>query len=204
MMVACRKRHTVTIPSFPEQREKQPEQARKVLLDAGGDDVAQARARLDVLHLPVKPRQRHDRFNAVLAKRLLELTFGVGRVQRRDDGRALPGPQLGDQELRAVGEEKGDPIASTDAERPERSRACVAQPLELAVGKRRTLEEHRGRVRLLARRPGETVEERGVRIRRERGRDVLVVVGEPRGTGHRPRPCYRRVWGASSISSSAF
>ena len=60
----------------------------------------------------IEPRQRDDRLDAVLAQRPFELVLGVDRVERRDDRAELPGAELGDEELRAVGQEQRDAVAA--------------------------------------------------------------------------------------------
>ena len=88
-------------------------------------------SRLDALDALVEPRQRDDRLDAVIAQRPFELVLGVDRIERRDDRAELPGAELGDEELRAVGQQQADAIAARDAERRERRRERVAQALEL-------------------------------------------------------------------------
>jgi hypothetical protein len=179
-------RDAVAVALFTHQREEEAQERREVLLDVGGDDAAQAGARLDVLDAAVEARQGHQRLDAVIANRPFELVLGVDRVERRDDRAEFPGAELGDEELRAVGEQQADAVAAPDAERRERRRAGVARPFELGVGHLRALEEERGFVGLRARRVGEVVDERAIGIRLERGGDVGVVMREPgRGCEHR-------------------
>ena len=156
-----------------------------MLLDVGGDDAAQPGARLDVLHPAVEARQRHQRLDAVIANRPFELVLGVDRVERGDDRADLPGAELRDEKLRAVGQQQTDAVAAADAERCERGGAGVAGLFERTVAHRRALEEQGRLVRLRARGVGKIVDERAIGIRRERGGDVGVVVREPgRGRGH--------------------
>ena len=68
--------------------------------------------RLDVLDALVEARQRDDGLDAVLAERPFELVLGVDRIERRDDRADLPGAELGDEELRAVGQQQADAIAA--------------------------------------------------------------------------------------------
>src|SRR5262249_25167671 len=134
------------------------------------------------------PRQGDDRLYAVLAKGRLELAFGVGRVHGSNDRAAFPGGELGNQELRAVGEQQTDPIAAPDAKRAQRGREVIAEPLELAVRERAPFEQHGRTIRLFARSPADVVEERSRGVGRQRRGDLWIVAGQPRGcSGHQPR-----------------
>ena len=147
VVVARRDRHAIAVPALAEQREQHAQQRRQVLLDVRGDDAAHRRSRLNPLHPRVEARQRDDGLDAVLAERSLELRLGVHRVQRRDDGAELPGAELRDEELRAVGQHDRDAVVAPDAERRERGRERVAQAAELGPRDGRALEQERGRRR---------------------------------------------------------
>ena len=75
-----------------------------MFLDVRRDDPAQRGSRLHALHALVEPRQRDDRLDAAVAKRSLQLVLGVDWVERGDDGTNLPRPELGHEELGAVGQ----------------------------------------------------------------------------------------------------
>src|SRR5436190_11939416 len=124
----------------------------------------------------VEAGECHDRLHAVLAQRPLEFVLGVSRIQWRDNGTQLPGAELSNGKLRAVGQEQGDAIATPDAERVKGGRAGVALLLEGAPGHRRALEQQGGVVWTIAGEIGEIVEKRAVGIRRQRRRDAGVVM----------------------------
>src|SRR5262249_45832309 len=157
IVVSRRERHPVAFALLTQQGEQQPEESWEVLLNIGSNDAAQRRLSLDGLHPAVISRQRDDCFHTMIAKRRLELAFGMRRVQRRDDSSTFPGAELRDQELGAVGQQQRHAIASTDVELQEGSGARVAQLLELTVRDRRTLEEEGRSIGLLAGGPGDVI-----------------------------------------------
>src|SRR5207247_9677939 len=100
-------------------------------LDVRRQHAPQRSSRLHLLDALVKPRQREDGLDAVIAQRPFELVLGIGGIQRGDDGAYLPRAKLGDEELWTVGQHQRDAIAAFDAERLQRGRADVAQAIEL-------------------------------------------------------------------------
>ena len=144
VMVAGRERDAIAVLFLAEESEQQPEQRRKVLLDVGGNDAPDCRARLDPLDPLIEARQRDDGLDAVLSQRRLELMLRVGRIQRGDDGADLPRRELGDEELRAVGQQQRDAIAAPDAQRRQGRCERVAQSFERGAAEGRPLEEQRG------------------------------------------------------------
>src|SRR6266851_4541332 len=106
IMIPGRDRGAVALALLARQREQHAQQRRKVFLDVRRDDAAQWSPPLHLLHPLVEPRQRDDRLDAVLADRAFELALGISRVDRRDDRANLPGAELGDEELWAVGQEE--------------------------------------------------------------------------------------------------
>src|SRR5262249_40584638 len=108
------------------------------------------------------------------------------------DNRAnLPRAELRNEELGTVGEQQGNAVLALDPERRKRRSADVAQLVELAEGQPGALEEDGRVVRLLSRGVGEIVEKSAVRVRRERRRDAVIVVRQPRRAHVRLQTVYR-------------
>jgi hypothetical protein len=133
VVIAGLQRDAIAVARFAKQREEHAQQRRKVLLDVGRDDPPHSGLRLHILDPLIEARQREHGLDPVVAQRTFELVLGVDRVQRRDDRPDLPGAELGDEELRAVGQQQADTIAACDPDRRERGSARVAQTIELAV-----------------------------------------------------------------------
>ena len=180
IVVARCERYAVAVTLFAEGRKEETQKRRKIFFDVRRDHALERRPRLDALHAPVESGERDDVLDAVFAERQLELAIRVGRIQRRHDGANLPRAELRDHELRAVRHQERNTIAATNSERRERRRAGVAQTVELGVCGFRSLEKERRLIRVIARREGDVIEDRAVRVGRERRRDALVVMSEPR------------------------
>ena len=178
-VVAVAKRDVLAFLLLLEQRVAHAERERQVLLDAGGDESFQRSPRLHPLQLVVIAVEHHDRFGTARGKRFLKLAVGVRGVHRTHNGAGLPCAELGDEELRAVGQAQRDAIARNDATCNECRGKGVALALELRVAHPVSLEEQRRPVRMRARALRQVVEQRALRIWLERGRHVRVVVGEP-------------------------
>jgi hypothetical protein len=195
VVVLRRETNAIAVTRFPDEGEEQPQQRGKERLDVGRNHAAHGCPRLDPLHALVEARQRHDRFDVVIAERPLELGLGVDRVQWRHDGADLPGGELRDEELRAVGEQERDAIAARHTQRDERRCERVTEPLQRGIGDRAAFEQQCGLARPIAGGFGDVVEQGAVRIRRQRGRNARIVVGEPGRRRHHVR---------SNIVRSAF
>jgi hypothetical protein len=109
----------MTIAPFTRDGEKNPQRYREILFDIGGDHSREWCSSLNVLHLLIEACQHDDSFDAVVTERPLELPFRVGWIQRRNDRSNLPGGELRDYELRAVGEEERDTVARPDSQSGE-------------------------------------------------------------------------------------
>ena len=178
--------------------------------------MAHARAAADAADALVERRQRDDGPVAHRLERLFQLALAVGRIERHDDRARLPDAELGDQELRTVGQQQRDAIAPVDAQRqPARRRHALLSSSSCRYETRRTLEEQRpcGRRGSRASRRGKSTSVFSGYGSRAAG-DVVVVVREPaehdedlsvrdrRACG--PATASRRLIAQSSISSSAF
>ena len=145
-------------------------------------DLAHGGSRLKALHAIVVSRQRDDDRGAAFAQRRFELSLRVDRVERSDDGPELPGAELGDEKLRAVGQQERDPVAAHDTEGRQGRCARVAQALERSVADGRPFEQERRMVGRRACRVGQIVEKRPARVGRERGRYPGIVAGPATAT----------------------
>ena len=70
----------------------------------GGDHTLHAGAGLDNFDLFVKRVECHHGRGFTFIQGVLELPFGVGGVDRAEDGACFPGAQLGDDGLGRIGQ----------------------------------------------------------------------------------------------------
>jgi len=110
--------NAMTLFAFFEEREQPAQNRRQVLLDRGWDDPAEADPRLHALHALVERCQRDNGLGPHLFEHLLQLALGIRGVETDDDGADFPGTELGDQELRTVGQQQCYPVALANAEVP--------------------------------------------------------------------------------------
>ena len=159
--------------------------------------LLERRLRLHALQLVVIAVEHDGRCGAARRQRFVKLALRVRRVERAHDRANLPRAHLRDEKLWAVGQAQRDSVPGHDLSRHQRGGERVALSLELRVRDAVSLEEHDGTVRIRARALRHVVEKRAVRVRRERRRNVGVVVGEPGArVGHRVS--------ADSVSTSRF
>ena len=190
--VAVAPRREVSRPPLDKGREQQPQHRRKPLLYARRDHLAHAGLRLDLLHPLVERGQRHHDLRPDQVQRADHLVLGVDGVERTGDRPDLPERELGDEELRAVGQHEGHPVAACHTELRQRYREGIGGSVELGAGDRGALEQEHRAVGPFAHRVGGKVEQRALRVRHESAGYTLVVLGEPRIVGHSARKVVAR------------
>ena len=111
-----------------------PEQRREVLLDAGDHHVPQAGLAPHAVNQGEKAIEDDGHGGAAVLELVLGFAGRVERVEGDDDGPGADGRQVGDDELRAVGQVEGHPVARLHAEPLQRGGEAVDVPLQAAVG----------------------------------------------------------------------
>ena len=106
-----------------------PEQRREVLLDAGDHHVPQAGLRPHAVDQGEEAVEDDGHGGAAVLELVLGLAGRVERVEGDDDGPGADGRQVGDDELRAVGQVEGHPVARLHAEPLQRGGEAVDVPL---------------------------------------------------------------------------
>ena len=126
--------YPVTLLLFFGQGEQQPEQAGKVLLDVGDNDPLEVRVLADALDPLVELAHHHKGLRPRVFDQVFDLARDVQGVAADDDAADAPGGVGGDDELGAVGQHDGYPVAFLDAHLLQACCKAVDGVVELAVG----------------------------------------------------------------------
>src|SRR5438132_915445 len=145
---------------FPlaRNREKDPQRDWEMLLHIRDDDAFDRRPDCGLSDLWIETREDNDDARARIGELVVELADRVERIGRNNDGACLEASEERVDELRAVGKDKGDPVALADAEPLEAGGEPVGKVVDIPVRHRRvdtaaadgTTKYGRGGVRVLA------------------------------------------------------
>ena len=108
-----------------------------MLLHIRDDDAFDRRPDCGLSDLWIETREDNDDARARIGELVVELADRVERIGRNNDGACLEASEERVDELRAVGKDKGDPVALADAEPLEAGGEPVGEVVDIPVRHRR-------------------------------------------------------------------
>ncbi len=171
-----------SLPRLPRlgdrQAQGEPRQEGHGLGDVDGDEGRDLQIGRELLHGRDDLAPHDGVLGAVVLELLAQLTRGVERVVLDDDGAEPQDRVEGDDVLRAVRQDDRDRVAGPHPARLEAGGGAVDRLLHLAVARLAAEELQRGRIRVVAHRRRDDVEERS-RHGFEVVRHAFGIAGDP-------------------------